>query len=277
MPIYKPSELRMYLEGLGMSPKKGLSQNFLLDGNIIHKIVALSELSKGDIVLEIGPGPGALTEALLEAGATVLAVEKDSVLADGLRRLEGNLKVFNADIMDFDFEKELAPHLVNGKKAKVIANLPYHLTTPIITRFIPKHELLSKIVVMVQNEVAKRFTASPGSKEYGSITVFLNFYSHPKYGFKVSSNCFYPKPGVDSAMVGFDLRVPPTVSSEEDFFEMTRTAFGQRRKMLRSTLKELYSSQKVEEALEKIGCSHESRPEMLSLDQFLKLFDFLQK
>lgn len=278
MPIYKPTELRQYLEELGISPKKGLSQNFLLDGNIIRKIVALAELTPDDVVVEVGPGPGALTEALLETGATVLAVEKDQVLATALGRLhsqKGNIKIYCDDILTFPIEKEVSRHLSGHNKAKVIANLPYHLTTPIITQLIPKDHIFSHIVVMVQDEVAHRIVAKPGTKEFGSLSIFLRFYSEPHYGFQVSRNCFYPKPNVESAVVKFDIRPPPDVSNEEEFFRMTRTAFGQRRKMLRTSLRGLYEPDRVQDILEEIGKSPKSRPEELSLEDFLELFERL--
>ncbi len=135
MPIYKPTELRLFLSELGIFPRKGLSQNFLIDGNIIRKIIQAAHVEKDDIVLEIGPGPGSLTQALLEAGAIVIAVEKDRLLSEALDRLQtptGQLHVFNDDIMEFPILEVLSKHLQENQKAKVIANLPYHLTTPIL-------------------------------------------------------------------------------------------------------------------------------------------------
>lgn len=275
MPIYKPSELIKYLEELGASPKKRLSQNFLLDGNIINKIVALSELTSEDLVVEIGPGPGALTEALLKTGAKVIAVEKDETLAKGLERLKNSknhLEVFCDDILKFPLEETLKKA---NQKAKVIANLPYHLTTPIMTHLIPRSDLISDVIVMVQEEVAQRFVGAPCTKEYGSLTVFLNFYSKPQYGFKVSRNCFYPKPKVDSAVARFSLHHPPEEVSEDTFFKMTRTAFGQRRKMLSKTLRSLYPTKPIQEILVSIDKSPKSRPEELSLEDFLKLHSHL--
>ena len=280
MPIYKPSELREFLEGLDAVPKKGLSQNFLIDGNIIRKIIKESEVQPGDVVLEIGPGPGSLTEALLESGASVFAVEKDAVLAAALDRLQTpdkRLTVLCEDIMQVPIEEKMRAILPKGKKGKVIANLPYHLTTPIIANLIPLREVFSSLTVMVQEEVARRFTATPGTKEYSSFTVFLEFYTKPKYAFGVSRKCFYPPPKVDSAIVILELREEPKISSPMDFFKLTRSAFKQRRKMLRSSLRELYGSQNVTESLEKIGCNPMARPEELSLEQFLQLFNYLKK
>lgn len=281
MSMYKPSELRLFLDGLGIAPKKGLSQNFLIDGNIIRKIVKAAQVEPGDWVLEIGPGPGSLTQALLEAGARVLAVEKDEVLASALQRFQTpdhQLEVFCHDILTFPLEETLSSKL-QGKKAKVIANLPYHLTTPILVHLIEKKPLFSSLVVMVQDEVARRFTSQPGTKEYSSFTVFLDFYSKPHYAFFVSRNCFYPAPSVDSAVVALELReeLPLPKEKEGPFFAMTRTAFEHRRKMLRSSLRSLYDPQEVERGLQHIGQNPLARPEGLSLEDFLKLYEFLSK
>lgn len=279
MPIYKPSELRLFLSELGIFPKKGLSQNFLIDGNIIRKIVTVADVQSDDLVLEIGPGPGSLTQALLETGAKVIAVEKDEVLATALERLQTpsqQLFTFCQDIMTFPLETEILKKLKPGKKVKVIANLPYHLTTPILAKLAPFHLMISSLTVMVQEEVGVRMTAHPGTSDYSSFTVFLRFYTDPYYAFMVSRNCFYPIPKVDSAIVVLQLHEPP-LSNEASlpFFQLTRTAFKQRRKMLRASLKDLFPPQKVEEALRAIGQNPMARPENLSLEEFLQLHAFL--
>lgn len=276
MSIYKPSELMVFLQSLGIAPQKRLSQNFLLDRNIIDKIVAASKVAENDPVLEIGPGPGSLTEALLEKKAKVFAVEKDRTLAKALERLqsdERSLTVFCEDILTFSLEN-LKPL---EKKIKIIANLPYHITTPIITSLLPRNDLFSSMTVLVQEEVARRFTAQPGTKEYGSITVFLNFYSNPTYAFTVSNQCFYPKPKVQSAVVRFELKKPPFVSDQEGFFTLVHTAFEQRRKMLRASLKKLYAPELVSQALEDLKINPLARPEELSAAQFIALFEKVKR
>jgi 16S rRNA (adenine1518-N6/adenine1519-N6)-dimethyltransferase len=276
MPIYKPSELLEFLKGLGAVPKKGLSQNFLIDSNIIHKILASANLLPGDLVIEIGPGPGCLTEALVSTDVNVIAIEKDVLLAKALERLqtpETKLQILTADVLECPIERILAEHLKPGQKAKVIANLPYHITTPIITKLIKMRDLISDLVLMVQEEVARRFIGKPCSKEYSSLTVFLHYYSLPQYLFKVSRNCFYPSPKVDSAVVKLSLSEPPKVSNEEHFFRMTRTAFEHRRKMLRRSLNELYAPNLIEQALAKMGKPVTSRPEELNLQELLELFE----
>lgn len=270
MNLNRPTDLHQYLEQIGAFPNKRLSQNFLIDGNIIRKIVAFADLKPEETVLEIGPGPGALTDALLAQGASVIAVEKDPLFAEALKKREGNLKVVCGDFLETDLA-ELMPN-----KSKVIANLPYHLTTPILTRLLPQNTLLSSLIVMVQLEVAERLTASPGGKEYGSLTLFSDLYSTSKFGFKVSRNCFYPKPNVDSAVIRFDLKIPPKEVDEESFFQTTRTAFGQRRKMITSTLSKLYPKEKIVEGLKVIGFSEKARPEELSSEAFINLYRFLK-
>jgi 16S rRNA (adenine1518-N6/adenine1519-N6)-dimethyltransferase len=278
MAMYKPTELRDFLHQLGISPKKVLSQNFLIDGNVIRKILSSAHVEAGDLVLEIGPGPGSLTEALLNEGASVIAVERDDVLAKALERFltpEGKLHIHCEDVMQFPIEEALRSLLKPGQKAKVIANLPYHLTTAIIEKLIGMHALISSLTLMVQKGVAERYTANSHTKEYGSITVFLNFYSKVRYAFTVSNQCFYPAPKVHSAVVNFELQPPKQVSDTEAFFKLTRTAFKQRRKMLRSSLRDLYVPAAVTTALETIGCPPLARPEELTLNQFVDLFEQL--
>lgn len=277
MGIYRPTELRQFLDSLGIAPKKGLSQNFLIDGNILRKIG--THVEPGDIVVEIGPGPGSLTEVLLERGAKVIAIEKDPVLAGALERLKGEtgtLEVFCADFMQFPLEETLKARLPAGTKGKVIANLPYHLTTPILAKLVKEEPLISDLVLMVQDEVARRFTAQPGTSEYSSFTIFLNYYAKVKYAFQVRRNSFYPPPKVDSAVVHLKLHPSPFVEDEELLFKITRTAFEHRRKMLRSSLRELFAPEAIMEGLQQIGKDPQSRPETLSLSEFIALSHFLK-
>jgi 16S rRNA (adenine1518-N6/adenine1519-N6)-dimethyltransferase len=278
MSLYKPSELHQFLNQIGAKAKKSLSQNFLIDGNILRKIAAAAAISADDLVLEIGPGPGALTQLLLEAKARVVAVEKDALFASELKRLDpsaNSLEVFEDDILKFPIEQQLKQRLKPGEKAKVVANLPYHLTTPILALLLPLHDTISSLTIMVQDEVAKRFVAQPGTSEYSSFTVFLNFYAKPHYAFFVSRHCFHPQPKVDSAVVVLHLHPPALEGPADSFFRITRQAFEHRRKMLRSSLKEIYPPEVVMEALKSIGHDPQARPERLSLDDFLALYAFL--
>lgn len=271
--MYRPTDLQAFLKEWGLEAKKGLSQNFLIDGNIIEKIVRTAKVDKGDVVLEIGPGPGALTQALLAKGANVLAVEKDPTFAQALSRLQTpdqRLEVAQADILTFPLLEFLQK--LQGKKCKVVANLPYHITTPILTRLLPLFETVESLTIMVQKEFAERLSAAKDTSAYSSFTVFVQFYGHLDKTFTVSSHCFYPRPKVDSAVVHCELHPPLLEKNAENFFQLTRTAFGQRRKMLKSSLKSLYGSENVEQALNKIGLSPQSRPENLSIQEFLALY-----
>ena len=257
MPLYKPSELH----SRGFKPKKGLSQNFLIDRNILEKICKAADIKKGDTVLEIGPGPGALTEFLLNSGANVIAVEKDEALAKNLAKEfpSARLKIYEEDALTFSL-KNLP------KNTKVVANLPYHITTPIIGRLIPLYPQIQSITIMVQKEVGKRMAAKKNTSEYSSFTVFLQAYGTPKYAFTVKPNSFYPPPSVHSCVIHMPLHAFPFPFGEEAFFTFTRTAFQQRRKMLRGSLKGSYPVEKLEKWATK-------RPQELSLSDFASLFE----
>ena len=270
MSRYRPTELKAYLRSLGAAPTKRLSQNFLIDGNIIRKIVSFADITPGDSVLEIGPGPGALTEALLEAGASVTAVEMDRTFAPALASLQtpdNRLTIIQGDFLKVDLSAALA-----NKHWKVVANLPYHITTPILAKLLPERKSISTLTVMVQKEMADRMLGEVGTKDWSSFSVFLRFYSDPAAGFTVQPSCFYPKPTVKSAVIQLKLHQPPAVSSTEKFFLLVRTAFQQRRKTLAASLKKLYSKEQVESALKKLDKNPKLRPEELSLDDFVRLF-----
>jgi len=276
MRLHRSSELRLFLNELGIDAKKGLSQNFLIDGNILRKIIKAAGIHPKDHVLEIGPGPGALTEFLLEFDAHVTAIEIDPHFASALKRLqtEGrSLTIFQEDFLKFPLEEYLEK--IPGK-VKVVANLPYHITTPILTKLLPMHDKIESVTIMVQKEFAKRMTAAPGSSDYGSFTVFAAFYSNPSYCFTVEPTCFYPRPKVQSAIVHCQLQTPPLSDTAESFFTLTRTAFQKKRKMLKTSLKDLFPAASVEQALTDMGISPQARPEELSLQQFLALFEKLR-
>lgn len=276
MKLYRASELRLFLEELGLDAKKGLSQNFLIDGNILRKIVAAADVHPHDHVIEIGPGPGALTEFLLEGQASVTAVELDADFAKALKRLQGGtspLQIFQQDFLDFPLEEFFKQQ--KARKWKVVANLPYHITTPILTKLLPLNAWIDSVTIMVQKEFARRMTAKPQSADYGSFTLFTEFYSHPTYCFTVEPTCFYPRPKVQSAVVHCKLQKPPIFDRQEEFFKLTRSAFQKRRKMLRASLKELFPPEAVENALLDMKLPLKARPEELSLQQFLTLFEKL--
>lgn len=268
--LYRPSSLLKFLNEDAVYPKKHLSQNFLIDGNIIQKTIDAADVQEGDLVIEIGPGPGVLTEALLNKGAQVIAIEKDPHFAEKLKRLDpqgSQLTIYHDDFLKFP----ISEHLSLERKAKAISNLPYRLTSPIIGKLIPLNDLISTLTFMVQKEVGDRCVAPVNSKNYSSFTLFLQYYSAPKYLFTVSPGCFLPKPKVKSAVVQFTLRKPPEQSNPIHFFKTTRTAFQTRRKMLRASIKSLYSVESIQENLIKVGSHAMARPQELSFEQFLHL------
>ncbi len=268
--LYRPSSLLKFLNEESIYPKKRLSQNFLIDGNIIQKIIDAADVQAGDLIIEIGPGPGALTEALLNKQAQVIVIEKDLHFAKKLQRLDPQgslLTIYHQDFLKFP----ITEHLSSKKKAKVISNLPYHLTSPIISKLIPLNDRISTLTLMMQKEVSDVCVAPVNSKSYSSFTLFLQYYSTPKYLFPVNPGCFLPKPQVRSAMVQFTLKPTPAYSNPSHFFKTTRTAFQHRRKMLRASIKSLYSVDSIQKNLIKIGSHSMARPQELSLDQFLNL------
>ena len=238
-------------------PKKRLSQNFLTDKNVVEKLLDAAEIQPGDAVLEIGPGPGAITEALVTRGAAVTAVELDSALAEKLKRLP--ITIHHADILKFPLTQP----------GKVVSNLPFQITVPILERLLPRRDLFPSITVICQEEMARRITAQPKTKAYGSLTVFVGFYAEVRYIFRVSRTCFYPVPKVDAAVIQLIPKAPPHIDAEP-FFAFVRTTFSQRRKMLKNCCKERYPQ--VGEALDALSISQNVRAEELSLSQFLSLY-----
>jgi 16S rRNA (adenine1518-N6/adenine1519-N6)-dimethyltransferase len=252
------SELIPLLNRLNARPKKHLSQNFLIDPNIIAKILSLADVQPGDPILEIGPGPGSLTTALLDRGASVYAVEIDPVFASELHTLQHpNLSVFEADFLAFSL-KNLPPHF------KVVANLPYHITAPILEKLFASS--FTSLTIMVQKEVAARMAASPDTKEFGPLSLFVQFYSRLHSSFIVPANCFYPAPTVDSTVIRLDARPFPPIDPPA-LFALIHKAFQQRRKMLTSTLP--FPKDAIRNALTAIGIRPDARPELLSLDQWI--------
>lgn len=277
--ICNPSVLHAFLNEHGLKAKKQSSQNFLIDGNIIDKIILSAEVCSSDVILEIGPGPGALTQKMLSSGATVFAVEKDRSLAKALERLQTEdrrLHVLEMDFLKLDLDTLFSSCLQRGQKIKVVANLPYHITTPILSSLLPKAALIDTITVMVQKEVAQRFTAEKGTKQYSSYTLYIQHFGQVKYCFTVEPTCFYPKPSVQSAVVKFTLAKREPIDDEESFFRMIRTAFLQRRKMLKSSLKSEFGSHTIEASLKTLGLNPLARPEELSRQEFLHLYKLLR-
>ena len=274
MGIYKPSELFRFLEDSGLRPKKALSQNLLIDQNILNKLIKEAHVSSSDLILEIGPGPGAITEKLLEIGAKVIAIELDPKMALGLKRFSKNdrFQLIEGNILNQDLAK-----LTQNCPFKVVANLPYNITSPILSHLFDANEALSEAYVFVQKEVADRITAKPGQKAYGSLSVFCDYYAETKLLFKVSAGSFMPRPKVDSAVIRLLLRKEPRSKNPEAFFKLTRQAFNHRRKTLRSSLCPLYPKEDIEAALKACKLAPLARPEELSVDQLIRLSESLDE
>lgn len=271
MPLYRPSELHAFLGKTSSKAKKSLSQNFLIDGNILRKILVAADVQKGDFVVEIGPGPGALTESLLHAGAHVLAIEMDKILSKQLARLQTpdkRLEIIEADVLEVDFEKILK----SDQNAKIISNLPYHIVSPILEKILPLNELVSSLTLMVQKEYAIRMCAKTNCADYSPLTIFVQFYSTVHYCFTVKPKSFFPVPKVDSTVVRLDLKKPDSSVSPLEFFPFIKKAFQKRRKTLSSSLREYATLHEIQKELKDLGYNPQSRPEDLPLDAWICFF-----
>ncbi len=255
--------------------RRSLGQHFLIDRNIVRKIVRLAELQPGETVLEIGPGRGILTEALLELSGAVTAIEVDSILYAHLRDVFGNrcsLKLIEGDALEFDYGCLPESFLV-------VANLPYYLSTPLLFRLLEEGPRISRMVLMLQAEVAARLAASPGGKEYGILSIATQFRCEVRLAFKVSATCFQPPPGVGSAVVILTPLLRPRVSVENEgfFFKVVRAGFAHRRKSLANSLRdEGFNPEKTKVALAGVGIDGGRRAETLSMHEFGALSNRLQ-
>jgi 16S rRNA (adenine1518-N6/adenine1519-N6)-dimethyltransferase len=271
---------REVLRERGLAPRKRHGQNFLVSREIRDRIVAEADLGPGCTVVEVGPGTGLLTEALLATGATVLAVEVDQGLVRLLEDSLGgrpNFRLFREDALRFDFEAALAPYR-GGGPIRVVANIPYHITTPLLFRLLAAAGLFDRICLTVQREVADRLAARPGTKAYGALTLACQYLTVARAVLRIPAGAFYPVPAVESALVRLDCRPAPavTVASEARLFEAIRAAFGQRRKTLRNTLRHAgWPAAAVETALTAAGVTGDRRGETLCLDEFARLSDAL--
>ncbi len=272
--LYKPSKLSEVLSRYGFRFTKSLGQNFLIDGNIVRKIADAAEVNEDDNILEIGPGVGTMTEELALRAKKVLAIEIDEKLRELHKETLNidNVKVIYGDFLDLDLKK-LTEEEFGNEPFKVVANLPYYVTTPIIEKLILAKVNLISITVMVQKEVAKRLAAEPGNKDYGSLSVFINYYTDCKYKFQVPSSVFMPKPNVDSAVV--NLKMKEREELDTDFlFKIVRAAFTTRRKTLVNSFsnsKLPYTKEDIKRALELSGIDGSRRAETLTLEEFIIL------
>jgi 16S rRNA (adenine1518-N6/adenine1519-N6)-dimethyltransferase len=265
--------------------QKRFGQNFLIDTHVLDKIIHASEITKDDFVLEIGPGIGTMTQYLAQAAREVVAVEIDDalipILEDTLKEWD-NVSVIHQDILKVDLQK-LAKERNQGKPIKVVANLPYYITTPIIMALFEKQVPLESITIMVQKEVAERMQVGPGTKDYGALSLAVQYYAEPEIIANVPPNCFMPRPKVGSAVIRLTRHKQPPVQVEDEalMFRLIRASFNQRRKTLVNGLKnsqELsFSKEEIEEALKSCDLPLTIRGEALDLKKFAELANALTK
>lgn len=270
--ISDPGVTRHVLKAFDLHASKRLGQNFLIHGGTVEAIVETADICPGDRVLEIGPGIGTLTQGLAEAGASVTAVELDkklpAVLAETLSGYD-RVRIVGGDILKTDI-----PALMGEEPFKVVANLPYYITTPILLTLLERRLPITRIVTMVQREVAERMIALPGGRDYGALSVAVQYYTEPRLAIEVSPRCFLPPPAVESAVMDCVVRKTPPVAVEDEkhFFRVVRAAFGQRRKTIGNALKSLGLPRDIlQGALSKAGIDPLRRGETLSLSEFAAL------
>ena len=278
-----PSETIAVLQKYHFNFQKKFGQNFLIDPHVLDRIVEAAEITKEDCVLEIGPGIGTMTQYLAESAREVVAVEIDKnlipILQDTLSAYQ-NVTVINDDIMKVDIAA-LAQEKNAGKPIKVVANLPYYITTPIIMGLFESHVPLKSVTIMVQKEVADRMRQEPGSKEYGALSLAVQYYAKPEIMANVPPNCFIPRPNVASAVIRLTRYEKPPVEVKDDryMFALIRASFNQRRKTLANALSNdpglHLTREQVMQALETLGMNPRIRGEMLSVEQFASLSNIL--
>ena len=279
-----PQETIAVLQRYGFNFQKKYGQNFLIDTHVLDKIIGAAEIGRDDFVLEIGPGIGTMTQYLAEAAREVVAVEIDTklipILEDTLKEYD-NVTVLNEDILKVDIRK-IAEEKNGGKPIKVVANLPYYITTPIIMGLFESEVPLDSITVMVQKEVADRMQVGPGTKDYGALSLAVQYYAKPEIVANVPPNCFIPRPNVGSAVIRLDRYAePPVQTADEQFmFSVIRASFNQRRKTLVNGLSNApglnVSKEKIKEVLARMELSETVRGETLTLEQFAQLADLLR-
>ncbi|MEZ7792836.1 16S rRNA (adenine(1518)-N(6)/adenine(1519)-N(6))-dimethyltransferase RsmA [Niallia circulans] len=283
--IATPARTRAILDKYGFSFKKSLGQNFLIDTNILRNIVDHAQLTEESGAIEVGPGIGALTEQLAKRSKKVVAYEIDQRLLPILKEtLEPypHAKIIHQDILKANVKEMLDTELKDIKDIMLVANLPYYVTTPIIMKILEEKLPLRGIVVMLQKEVAERISAKPGTKEYGSLSIAIQYYTKPEVVMIVPKTVFVPQPNVDSAVIRLTIRETPSVvvKNEAFFFQITRASFAQRRKTILNNLSSQLEGGKekkaeIIEALEQAEIEPSRRGESLSIEEFAKLSDIL--
>lgn len=280
MDLTSPKTIKALAAEFGFTFSKGLGQNFLTDPGVLDKIVEAAEPAEG--VVEIGPGFGVLTYALAQKAEKVVSVEIDQRLIPVLQYTLSefqNVKIIQNDILKMDLKKVIEQEF-SGRKVSIAANLPYYITTPIVTRLLEAELPLKNIVVMVQKEVARRFCAGAGTKDYGAISLLCQYYTEPSIVTDVPAARFFPAPKVDSAVVKFNMLDKPriTVQNEKLFFHVVKAAFAQRRKTLLNCLAHGFGKDKayISNMLENVGIDPGIRGERLSIDEFGRIADEME-
>lgn len=285
--IATPNRTKEILQTYGLSAKKSLGQNFIIDTNILRNIVEAGEVSDRTTVIEVGPGIGALTEQLAKQAGKVIAFEIDDrllpVLADTLSPYD-NIEIIHEDILNVDLEAFYASHLKDAEEIVVVANLPYYITTPIILRFLESQLPIDRMVLMMQKEVASRLSAQPSTKAYGSLSIAVQYYMDAEVAFTVPKTVFMPQPNVDSAIIRLSRKETEgiDVKDEELFFTLTRAAFVQRRKTLWNNLQVAFGKDQtvketMSEALASAGIDPKRRGETLSIEEFGRMSNAFSK
>ena len=274
-----PQNTIAVLQKYNFSFQKKFGQNFLIDTHVLDKIIRAAGITKDDMVLEIGPGIGTMTQYLAEAAGKVTAVEIDKnlipILEDTLNEYD-NVTIINEDVLKLDIRR-LADDENQGRPIKVVANLPYYITTPIIMGLFENHVPMESITVMVQKEVADRMQTGPGSKDYGALSLAVQYYAEPYIVANVPPNCFMPRPRVGSAVIRLTCHKQPPVEVKDEklMFDIIRASFNQRRKTLANGLKNSdklkYSREEIEEAIQSLGKGASVRGEALTLEEFAAL------
>ncbi|XP_062156505.1 ribosomal RNA small subunit methyltransferase, chloroplastic [Alnus glutinosa] len=280
------------LNSKGRTPRKSFGQHYMLNNEINEQLASAASVEDGDVVLEIGPGTGSLTNVLINAGAIVLAIEKDPHMATLVSERFAGTDRFQ--VLKEDFVKcHVRSHMLSllgsiksldhskSRYAKVVSNIPFNISTEVVKLLLPMGDIFSEVALLLQEETAVRMVESSlRTSEYRPINVFVNFYSDPEYKFKVPRTNFFPQPNVDAAVVTFKLKQPaeyPQVSSTKSFFSMVNSAFNGKRKMLRRSLQHICTSLEIEKALGNVGLPNTSRPEELTLDDFVNLHNLIVK
>lgn len=278
--LYSPKYVKEIIEKYGFRFSKSLGQNFLIDGNVVRNIVKGANITKEDHVLEIGPGIGTLTEELALNAKKVVSVELDNsllpVLEETLSDYE-NVEIVHGDILEVDINK-LIDEKLGGGPVKVVANLPYYVTTPIIGKLLEENLNMDSITVMIQKEVADRMVAKHGTKTYGALSVFVNFYTDPEIILKVPKTVFMPQPKIDSAVIKLKIKEELPNIDREQFFKVVKAGFSKRRKTILNSLSSYgfdIDKEIIKSSLEKANVKAETRAENISLEDFINISTIL--